>query len=135
MIVPGAIPGWEAPPIATVRSYALYERFINNENQIAQDALFCFDKGKIPIAVAKTNDEVLTNYKDTTLGSSQLVSDPLIQEKNQKQMKNYNEIDPKYDLEYVRKALGKETNNNCRADFKNLIDDFSDIFSFTQKNF
>ena len=47
-------------------------------------------------------------------------------------MKNYNELDPKYDLENVRKAISKEINNNCRAYFRNLIDDFSDIFSMNQ---
>ena len=80
------------------------------------------------------NDEVLTIYKDTTLGSSQLVSDRLIQEINQKQMKNYNEVDPKYDLENVKKAISKEINNNCRVDFRNLIDDYSDMFSINQRN-
>ena len=67
-----------------------------------------------------------------TLGSSQLVSYRLIQEVNHKQMKNYNEVDPKYDLENVKKATSKEMNNNCRADFRNLIVDYSDIFSINQ---
>ena len=109
-----------------------HERFIDNENQIAQDALFGFEKGIVPSTIAKTNDEVLTIYKDTLLGSSQLVSDRLIQEINQKQNKNYNEMDPKYDLENVKKAISKELNKNCRADFRNLIDDYSDIFSINQ---
>ena len=47
-------------------------------------------------------------------------------------MKNYNEVDPKYDLENVKEVIGKEINNNCRADFRNLIDDYSDIFSINQ---
>ena len=128
MIVPGTIPGWEAPPVAKVALFEPHERFIDNENQIAQDAFFSFEKGIVPITVANKNDEVLTIFKDTTLGSSQLVSDRLIQEKNQKQLKNYNEIDPKYDLENVKKAISKEKNNNCRADFRNLIDDYSVIF-------
>ena len=66
------------------------------------------------------------------MGSSQLVSDRLIQEINQKQMKNYKEVDPKYDLENVKKANSKEINNNCRADFRNRMDDYSDIFSINQ---
>ena len=86
----------------------------------------------VPITKAKTNDEVLTKYKDTTLGSSQLVSDRLIHKINRKQMKNLNEVDPKYDLENVKKAISKERNNNCRAEFRNLIDDDSDIFSINQ---
>ena len=94
--------------------------------------MFSFEKGIVSITIANTNDEVLTTYKDTTLGSSQLVSDRLIQEINQKQMKNYNEVDPKYDLENVKKAISKEINKNCRADFRNLIDDYSDIFSINQ---
>ena len=129
MIVPGTMPGWKAPPVAKVALFEPHECFINNENQIAQDALFSFEKGIVPITIANTNDEVLTIYKDTTLvGSSQLVSDRLIQEINRKQMKNYNEVDPKYDLENVKKAISKERNNNCRADFRNLIDDYSDMF-------
>ena len=112
-----------------------HERFIDKENQIAQNALFIFEEGIDPITIANTNDEVLTIYIDTTLGSSQLVSDRLIQEINQKQKKNYNEVDPKYDLENVKKAISKEVNNNCRADFRNLIDDYNDIFSINQWNF
>ena len=91
-----------------------------------------YGKVIVPISFANTNDEVLTIYKDTTLGSSQLVSGRLIQEIDQKQMQNYNEVDPKYDLENVKKAITKEINNNCRADFRNLIDDYSDIFSINQ---
>ena len=97
VIVPGTIPGWKAPPVAKVALVEPHERFINKNNQIAQDALLSFEKGIVPVTIAKANDEVLTIYKDTTLGSSQLVSDRLIQEVNQKQMKNYNEVDPKYD--------------------------------------
>ena len=66
------------------------------------------------------------------MGSSQLVSDRPIQEINQKQMKNYSEVDPKYDLENVKKAISKEINNNCWADFRNLTDDYGDIFSINQ---
>ena len=98
MILPGTIPGWKAPPAARVALFEPQERFIDNENQIAQDALFIFEKVIVPITIANINDEVLTIYKDTTLGSSQLLSDRLIQEVNQKQMKIYNEVDPKYDL-------------------------------------
>ena len=47
-------------------------------------------------------------------------------------MKNYNEVDSKYDLETAKKAISKEINNNCRADFKNFLDDYSDIFSINQ---
>ena len=88
MIVPGTIPGWKAPSVARVVLFEPHERFIDSENKIAQDALFKFEKGIVPITIANTNDEVLTIYKDTTLGSSQLVSDRLIQEINQKQMKH-----------------------------------------------
>ena len=131
-IVPGTIPGSKLPPVARVASFEPHERFINNENQIAQDALFSFEKGIVPITTANTNHEVLTIYKNTTLGSSQLVSDRLIQEINQKQTKIYNEIDPKYDLENVNKAISKEKNNNGRADFRSLLYDYSDIFSINQ---
>ena len=79
LIVPGTIPGWKAPPVARVALFEPHERFTNHEGQVAQDALFSFEKGIVPITIANTNDEVLTIYKDTTLGSSQLVSDRLIQ--------------------------------------------------------
>ena len=135
MTVPGTIPGWKVPPVARVALFEPHECFIDNENQIAQDALFSFEKRIVPITIANTNDEVLTIYKDTTLGSYQLVSDRLIQEISQKQTKDYNTVDPKYDLENVTKAISKEKNNNCRADFRNLIDDYSDIFSINQCDF
>ena len=83
MIVPGTIPGWEAPPVARVALFEPHERFIGNENQIAQDALFSFEKGIAPITIENTKDEVLTFYKETTLGSSQLVSERLIQKKTE----------------------------------------------------
>ena len=69
MIVPGTIPGWKAPPVARVALSEPHERFIGYENQIAKDALFSFEKGIVPITIANTKDEVLTIYKDTTLGS------------------------------------------------------------------
>ena len=47
-------------------------------------------------------------------------------------MRNYNKIDPKNDLENVKEAISKEIINNCRADFRNLIDDYSEIFSINQ---
>ena len=134
LIVPDTIPGCKAPPVARVALFEPDDNFIDNENQIPQDALLSFEKGIVPITIANTNDEVLTIYKVTTLGSSQLVSDRLIQEINQKQMKTYNEVDPKYDLENLKKAISKEINNNCRADFRNLIDDYSDSFSINQRD-
>ena len=70
MIVPGTIPGWKALPVARVALFEPHERFIDNENPIAQDALFSFEKGIVLITIANTNDEVLTIYKDKTLGSS-----------------------------------------------------------------
>ena len=132
MVVPGTIPGWKVPPVARVALFEPHERFIDNENQIGQVALFSFEKGIASITIANINDGVLTIYKDKTLGSSQLVSHRLIQEINQKQLKNYNEVDPKYDLENVRKVLSKEINDNCRADFRNLINESSDFFSINQ---
>ena len=94
MIVPDTVPGWKAPPVARVSLFEQHERFINKENRIAQDALFKFEKGIVPITMANTNVEVSAIYKDTTLGSSQLVSDRLIQEVNHKQVETYNEKKP-----------------------------------------
>ena len=132
MIVPCKIPGWKEPLVARVDLFGRHERFVDNKNQIAQDALFSFEKRIVPITIANKIDEVLTIYKNTTLGSFQLVSDRLMQEINQKQMKNYNEVDPKHDLENVKKAISKEIKIFCRADFRNLIDDYCDIFSIKQ---
>ena len=64
--------------------FELHECFINNENQIAQDAIFSFERRVIYITNANTNDEVLPIYNDKTLRLSQLVSDRLIQGVNQK---------------------------------------------------
>ena len=127
-------PGWKAPPVARIALFEPQTRFIDNENQIAQDALISFEKGIVSITISNTNHEVFTIYKDTTLGLSQLVSDRLIMETKPKQMENYDKVEPKYDLEKVKKAKNKEINNNCRADYRTLIDDFSDIFSINQWN-
>ena len=80
MIAPTTILGWKVPPVARVDLFEPHERFINNENQMAQDALFSFEKGIVPATIANANDEVLTIYKDTTLGLSQLEPNRLIQE-------------------------------------------------------
>ena len=103
MIVPGTILGWKTTPVARVALFDPHKRFINIENRIAQDALFSFEKGIVPITISNTIDEVSTIYKDTTMGSFQLVSGRRLQEVNQKQMKDYNTVDPKYDLENVKK--------------------------------
>ena len=50
-------------------------------------------------------------------------------------MKDCNTVAPKYDLENVKKAISKDTNYKCRADFKNLIYDYSDDFSINQWDF
>ena len=97
MIAPGMIPGQKAPPMARVALFEHHELFKNNENQVAQDALSRLEKGIIPITISNTIDEVLKIYKNTTLGLSQLVSDRLIHEMNQKQTRNCNEVDPEYD--------------------------------------
>ena len=47
-------------------------------------------------------------------------------------MKVYNTVDPMYDLENVKKPISKKINNNCRANFRNLINDYSDIFSINK---
>ena len=132
MIVSGTTPGWKAPLVPKMVLSQPHESFTNNEKQIAQDAMFSFEKGIVPITIANTIDEVSTIYRNTTLGSSQLVSYRLIQEVNQKQVKNYNEVKPKYDLENGKKAVSKDLSNHCRAEFRNLINDYSDIFSINQ---
>ena len=94
VIVPGTFSCWKAPPVAQVALFDPHERFIKNENQTAQEALFSFEKKNL-IRIVNPNDEVVTNYTDTTLGSSQLVSNRLIREVNQKQTKDYITVDTK----------------------------------------
>ena len=48
MIVPGKTPCGKAPPVARAALFEPNERFITNENQIAQDAVFGFEKGIVP---------------------------------------------------------------------------------------
>ena len=48
MIVPGTIPGWKAQPVARVALFEPHERFLDNENQLAQEALFSFEKENSP---------------------------------------------------------------------------------------
>ena len=84
------------------------------------------------ITIGSTNAEVNTIYRDTTLVSSQLVTDRLIQEVNQKQTKNFNETDPECDLENVMKSIGKKTTITAGQTFECSIDGYSDIFSLNQ---
>ena len=131
MFMPGTIPGWKAPPVARIALIQPHECFKNIKNQIAQDAIFSFEKGIVPITIANTDDEVSTIHKNTTLRLSQLVSNRLTKEVNQKQTKYSDEFDPQYEWRKQRKKK-KETNNNCRADCRNLTDDFSDSLSINQ---
>ena len=77
-----------------------HERFIKNESGMTQYALFGFEKKTFTMAT--TIDKVLTTNKGTTLGSSKMVSNRLTQEMDQKQTKNYEEVDPKYNMEEVK---------------------------------
>ena len=91
-IVPRTVYGWKVPPVSRVALLEPQERFTKIENQIAQDPLFSFEKGTVPIIIAKANDKILTICKDKTLGLSQLASYRLIKEVKQQQVKNYNEF-------------------------------------------
>ena len=88
LILSGTIPGWKALPIGKIDVFEPHEQFIKKEKEIAQDALFNFEKGLVPFTIANNDDDVLTIYKDTTFRSLQLVSDRLIQEVNRKQVEN-----------------------------------------------
>ena len=79
-IAPGTTPGSKALPVAKVALFEPDECFINNENQIAKHALYILETVKVLIAIANTDYEVLTTYKETTMGPNQLVSDRLTQE-------------------------------------------------------
>ena len=57
MIVPGTNAGYRAPPVARVALFEPRERFIDNENQLAQDALFSFEKGIVLIINANTKEK------------------------------------------------------------------------------
>ena len=102
-IAPGTISGSKAQPVAKVVLFEPDECFINNENQISKHALYILETGKVLIAIANTDYEVLTTYKETTMGPNQLVSDRLTQELYKIQVKEYNGADPEYDLEKVKK--------------------------------
>ena len=59
LVAPGTIPGWKGLTVAAVVVFEPHQRLINNECQIAQDALFGFGEGIVPITMANTNDEFL----------------------------------------------------------------------------
>ena len=105
-VVPGTVPGWKTSPVVRVALFEPHERFINIEKQIAQDALFTIEKG-IAITIDKSQDEILTINKDTTLDSSQLVSNRLIQELNRKQTQKLEWGGPQ-----VRLGESKESNKS-----------------------
>ena len=110
MIVLGTIPGWKAPPVARVAS--LNRTSASLIMKVNLDRMHCsvLKEGIFLITIANTKDEVSTIYKHKTMGLSQLVSDRLIQEVNEKQIKDYNTVDPKYDLEKIKNAISKEMN-------------------------
>ena len=77
-ILPAHIPNWKRPPFHLNAVFEPLEKFTMSENISAPNILFDFSDEMIPVIMTNTTDSEITIYKNTTLGSSEFVSDDII---------------------------------------------------------
>ena len=62
MIVPGTRPNWKTPPVARIVLLEPRERFMDTKKQMAQDALFSFENGIVPMILANKNIDTFSFF-------------------------------------------------------------------------
>ena len=77
-ILPAHIPNWKRPLFHLNAVFEPLEKFTLSEDISAPNILFDFSDKVIPVNLTNTTDSDVTIYKNTTLGSSELVSEETI---------------------------------------------------------
>ena len=77
-ILPAHIPNWKRPFFHLNAVFEPLEKFTMSEDISAPNILFDFSDEMIPVIMTNTTDSEITIFKITTLGSSELVSDEII---------------------------------------------------------
>ena len=134
VVVPAFIPDWKCPPIELVAAFEPNERFSGEKALMAPDMLFNLTADVIPVIIENSGDEPITVYKDTTLGTSEVVPKEHIQNvgmsrSRETQEAKFDKLDDKYDLRHVKTAVDEQLSTSLQKKFDKLIDEFSDVFS------
>ena len=77
-ITPAHIPNWKRPPFHLTAAFEPKEKFTMSEDISAPNILFDVSDQTIPVILTSTTDSEITIYKNTTIGSLELVSDEII---------------------------------------------------------
>ena len=133
-VVPAFIPDWKRPPIALKALFEPNGRFNGDKALTAPDMLFNYSEDVIPVVIENSGDEPVTLYKDTTLGTSEIVrkehiQNIWVQKPNDKLETKFNRTDAKYNLMHVKTAVDNQLPFSLQGEFGSLIDEFSVIFS------
>ena len=133
-VVPAFIRDWKRPPIALAALFEPNERFNGGEALTAPDMFFNYSEDVIPVVVENSGDEPVTLYKDTTLGTFEIVPKEHIQNvgvhkpKEKSQLK-FNRNDDKYNLMHVKTAVDNQLPFSLQGEFGSLIDELLDVSS------
>ena len=134
VVVSTFIPDRKRPPIALAALFEPNGRFNGDKALTAPVILFNYSEDVIPVVIENSGDEPVTLYKDTTLGTSEIVPKKHIQnvgvyKPKDKPPTKYNRTDENYNLTHVKTAVNNQLSSSLQDEFGSLIDDFSDVFS------
>ena len=141
MVVSASIPGWKRAPVELVGAFEPSRKFNGNHQITAPDMLFKLTGDSIPVVVENSTDTPITVYKNTTLGTSEVIPREQIQnistqqeqspkiKPDPKSQRKFEIADEKYDLNHVKASVDKELSTSIKEQFSALVEEFSDIFS------
>ena len=136
-VVTAFIPAWKQPPIALAALFEPNGRFNGDKALTAPKMLFNYSEDVIAVVIENSGDEPVTLYKDTTLGTSEIVPKEHIQnvgvhKPKEKSPTKLNRIEEKYNLMHVKTAVDNQLPFSLQDEFGSLINDFMDVFSESQ---
>ena len=141
-ILPAHIPDWKKPPIPLNAIFEPLEKFNSTREVVAPNILFNYSEETIPIVFNNTASSDITIYKNTTLESSEIVSEDCLnnvsqsplprpsQKPNQSQVKTKKSM--KYDLESLFSNIDEDIDEEYQQQFKDLVKEFEHVFSSSE---
>ena len=141
-ILPAHIPNWKRPPFHLNAVFEPLEKFNMSEDISAPNILFDFSDDTIPVIMTNTTDSEITIYKNTTLGSSEFVSDEIINNVSRPlpapsvppaEGSVQNRTDSsKYDLQTVITSVDPTIHRQYHQQFAALVKEFKHVFSSSE---
>ena len=115
-IIPAHIPNWKRPPTQVCALFEPKDNFEPNNKVFASNVLFDLTEDLIPIAINnKTEEEIITIYKNTTLGFSEIVPEAVINNTSKLPKPLLAPIkNNKYDLNNLKKSVDKDIRKRFR---------------------